>query len=228
MAKKKLIRFVENEKFACLHQLEAKKLIEDFHPNYGKWAANCFNNANELVLELGCGRGEYAIGLGRLFPTKNFIGYDIKGSRLYFGAKEVHETGVNNVAFVRGAIDFIDRVFAREVNEIWITFPDPFIEKPKRRLTSPFYLNRYLKVLKPGGIVNLKTDNVELFDFTNWLVRKNDLKILKICRNVHAQTDIPEVEAIQTTYEKKFVAQGKPIHLLRFVLNKAVTMPDAD
>ncbi len=228
MAKKKLIRFAENEKFTCLHQLVAKRLIEDFHPNYGKWASNCFNNANELVLELGCGRGEYAIGLGRLFPDKNFIGYDIKGSRLFFGAKEVHETGVVNVAFVRGAIDFIDRVFAREISEIWITFPDPFIEKPKRRLTSPFYLNRYLKVLKPGGTINLKTDNVELFDYTNWLVRKNNLRILKICRNVHVQTCIPEVEAIQTTYEKRFVAQGKPIHLLKFVLDQAVVMPESD
>lgn len=228
MGKKKLIRFSENENFSCLHQLQAKKLIEEPHRNFGHWGENCFNNSNEIVLELGCGRGEYALGLARLFPHKNFIGYDIKGSRLFFGAKEVHQAGINNVAFVRGSIDFVDRVFNREIAEIWITFPDPFIEKVRRRLTAPVFLNRYLRALQAGGMISLKTDNEELYNFTHWLARHNGLTIVKACRNLHAQTQLSPEESIQTTYEQKFRAAGKPIHLLKFILDREVSMPEAE
>ena len=222
MGKKKLIRFAENRNFACLHQLSALQLREQPHPFSGSWSGKAFNNDQDLILELGCGRGEYALGLGALFPEKNFIGCDIKGSRLYFGAKEVLEKQIGNVAFVRTAIDLIDRIFYQEISEIWITFPDPFIEKPRRRLTSPFFLNRYLKVLKPGGLISLKTDNEEFFNFTLWLARENNLKIVKVCRNVHAQSSLSAEEAIQTRYEQKFRAQGKPIYLLKFILDHEI------
>ncbi|MFZ5952975.1 MAG: tRNA (guanosine(46)-N7)-methyltransferase TrmB [Candidatus Rifleibacteriota bacterium] len=222
MGKKKLVRFKENRNFSCLHQLNAKEILKSPHPFQGSWSASQFGNQNSIVLELGCGRGEYTLGLARLFPERNFIGCDIKGSRLFFGAKQVEEAGIKNAAFVRGAIDLIDRVFAAEIDEIWITFPDPYIEKPRKRLTSPVFLNKYRQALKPQGIISLKTDDYGLFKFTTWVARENGLKILKSCENLHQQTEISPEETIMTTYEQKFIAAGKAIHLLKFVLDREI------
>ncbi|GAB4267182.1 MAG: tRNA (guanosine(46)-N7)-methyltransferase TrmB [Candidatus Rifleibacteriota bacterium] len=222
MGKKKLIRFEQNKKFACLCELDAKQLIDAPHVFRGKWSPEFFGNDHELVLELGCGRGEYTLGLARLEPEKNFIGVDIKGSRLFFGAREVHETRLANAGFIRSKIDFIDRIFGREVTEIWITFPDPFSEKPNRRLTSPVFLNKYHEILKPHGVVTLKTDDSELYEFTLWIARKNGLKILKKTTDLYGQAVANTKEAIKTTYERKFLDQNKKICLLSFILDRKV------
>ncbi|MDN5279926.1 MAG: tRNA (guanine-N7-)-methyltransferase [Clostridiales bacterium] len=222
MGKKKLIRFAENKSFDCLIELDAKDLLQQPHELKGSWAKSYFKNSREIVLELGCGRGEYILGLSRLYPDKNFMGLDIKGSRLYFGAKEVHEANIDNAAFIRSKIDFIDRIFETEVDEIWLTFPDPFSGKPSRRLTSPFFLNRYLKILKKNGIVSLKTDDFELFSFSRWIARENGLRIIKECENLYGQESISAEENIKTTYEARFLAEGKNIHLLKFVLDREI------
>lgn len=222
MGKKKLIRFVANQKFACLFEPPAKELMATPHELRGRWCQDFFGNENELVVEIGCGRGEYALGLARVFPKRNFLGIDIKGSRLFHGAKEVNEEKLTNVGFIRSQIDFIDRIFSREVDEIWITFPDPYAEKPRKRLTSPVFLNRYLQILKPDGIVSLKTDDSELFNFTRWIAEKNHLKILRASEDIYAEGQPQGAEAIQTTYERKFLQLGKGICLLKFVLDKKI------
>lgn len=222
MAKQKLIRFAENEKFDCLIALDPRDLMLKSHEMKGKWCADFFGNDNPLILEMGCGKGEYTLGLAKLFPDKNFIGIDIKGSRLYHGAKEVHENSIPNAAFIRTKADFIDKIFEREVAEIWVTFPDPFPEKPRRRLTSPFFLNRYLKTLKPGGIVSLKTDDNGLFSFTRWVAQQNNLEILIESEDVYFDGEPDGEDSIKTTYEKKFLQEGKKICLLKFLLDKEV------
>lgn len=224
MGKKKLIRFAQNENFTFLHQPDAKELLQTPHPFRGNWANRQFGNQNELVLELGCGRGEYATGLAKMFPEKNFIGIDIKGSRLFFAAGRIVGEKIANVALVRCAIDLIDRIFYREVSEIWITFPDPYTEKVRRRLTSPFYLNRYVNTLKPhGGLISLKTDDAGLYGFTRWIAESNRLKIIKNSSDLHSSDHLSAEEKILTTYEQKFMAAGKPIHLLKFILDREVS-----
>jgi tRNA (guanine-N7-)-methyltransferase len=159
--------------------------------------------------------------MARMFPGKNFIGIDIKGSRLFHPAREISEEGMANAALLRCKIDFIDQIFAAEVNEIWVTFPDPFIEKPRRRLTSPFFLSRYHKVLRPGGIINLKTDNTEVYSSTLALAQENGLPILKATDDLYSGA-VTKVESIKTTYERKFLEAGKKICLLRFVLDRQI------
>ncbi|HEU4716592.1 MAG TPA: tRNA (guanosine(46)-N7)-methyltransferase TrmB, partial [Bacteroidia bacterium] len=158
MYKNKLTRFAEMKSMANVVQYTFRDLEKGIHPLRGKWKQDFFRNEKPIVLELGCGKGEYTVGMATRFPGKNFIGVDIKGARMHRGASQAQEAGLHNAAFLRTRIDFINALFAEnEVSEIWITFPDPQKEKPKKRLTSPGFLVRYAKLLTPGGIIHLKT-----------------------------------------------------------------------
>ena len=213
MGKDKLKRFAEVNTFSNVLQLEAGK------PLKGVWNSGFFNNSNPVVLELACGKGEYTVNLAMLFPEKNFIGIDYKGNRIWRGAKTALEDGVNNVAFLRIQIETILDYFAPgEVDEIWITFPDPQpqVSREKKRLTSGRFLEMYKQILKPGGFVNLKTDNDAFYTYTVDKINGAGL-------SVHAKTDdlyhsefADEVLSIKTYYEKKYLKENKNINYLKF------------
>lgn len=220
MAKQKLIRFKENENFDRLFQPRAKQLLEQPHEFRGNWGAKVFNNSNPIVLEIGCGRGEYTVGLAKLQPDHNFIGIDIKGSRLFHGVKTVTDESMTNAIFIRTLADFVDAIFYREISQIWITFPDPFEGKDRRKLTAPGFLAKYYRVLQPNGVVTLKTDDSGIYEFTLEIVKKYNLPVLINTTDLYASEHIDSLPTIQTVYEKKFLAEGKKIHLLSFVLDK--------
>jgi len=193
------------------------------HPLKGNWSREIFGNTNPIVLELGCGKGEYTTGLARRFPGKNFIGTDIKGARIWRGAKTAIEENLANVAFLRTRIEFMESFFARdEVDEIWITFPDPHPGKrnSNKRLTCPWFLNKYRNFLKNNGMIHLKTDNPELFDYTEKLISENNLQIIRSTRDLHSENPDDEILAIRTHYEESFLEKGLKINYLSFILEK--------
>ncbi len=221
MAQKKLIRFAAIKAFT--------NVLEYPTGMQGQWPA-FFKNENTLVLELACGKGEYAVGLGKMFAEKNFIGLDVKGNRIYIGAKQALETGLANVAFLRTEIDKITNYFAEgEVAEIWITFPDPQLRlsKAKKRLTHPRFLRLYQKILQTGGKVNLKTDSPVLYQFTKTVIELYGLKIVMDYTDVHKQATEPELLQIKTHYEGLDISASGRIHYLQFVL-PAGALPDKD
>jgi len=218
MAKQKLIRFEENEKFDRLFQPNAKRLLQQPHEFRGKWGEKVFNNDNPIVLELGCGRGEYTVGLAKLQPDHNFIGIDIKGSRLFHGVKAVTDENLDNAVFIRTLADFVDAIFECEISQIWITFPDPFEGKDRRKLTAPGFLAKYQKILMPNGQITLKTDDAGIYEFTLDLVEKYNLPVLINTNDLYGSGQADALPPIQTAYENKFLAMGKKIHLLRFGL----------
>lgn len=181
-----------------------------------------FKNKNPITLELGCGKGEYTVSLAQIHPQRNFIGLDIKGARFWKGAKYAQEHRLHNVAFIRTRIDQINHFFSSHDNieEIWITFPDPQLResKEKKRLTSPIFLNRYRQFAKPGTIVHLKTDSVELYQYTLEVIEEAKLQTINKSRDIDADYANHPVLAIQTHYESIWRKQGKPIHYLAFVL----------
>lgn len=191
----------------------------------GKWH-DFFGNRNPIVLELGCGRGEYTVGLARLYPEKNFIGVDIKGARMWTGATESMREGLKNVAFLRTNIEIIDRFFEPdEVQEIWLTFSDPQMKKVTKRLTSTFFMNRYRKFLVDGGLIHLKTDSNFLFTYTTCMVEKNNLPVefstTDLYHSVlaeHPDTEEARILSIQTYYEQQWIDRGLNIKYLRFRL----------
>jgi len=186
----------------------------------GKWNTEFFKNSNPIVLELGCGKGEYTVALGEKYPEKNFIGIDIKGSRLWRGAKTAVEQEMGNVAFVRTQIELIGGIFAHdEVSEIWITFPDPQIKykRTKHRMTNPDFLELYKKILSPDGIVHLKTDSEFMHGYTLGLLQGLGCDILYSNHNIYRNEGAPgEVTGIQTFYEKQYLEINKPITYIRF------------
>ena len=187
----------------------------------GKWCGEVFGNDHALVLELGCGKGEYTVGLARNYPGKNFMGLDIKGARIWTGARAAHEEGLANVAFLRTRIDFVNSFFARdEVEEIWITFPDPQEKKKrqKKRLTGALFLNMYREFLKDGGRIHLKTDNLQLYRDTLDLLRYNKLELEQESTDIYREGWNDERVSIQTYYERGFLAEGLKINYLRFRL----------
>jgi tRNA (guanine-N7-)-methyltransferase len=209
-------------KFAAIGERE--NVIEHSDETHGqiqgKWREQQFLNENPVVLEVGCGRGEYTIGMARLFPDKNFVGTDIKGERLWKGSSMAEEEELENVAFLRTFIERIDENFAEnEVNEIWITFPDP---RPrdrdiKRRLTSPRFLELYKKILKPDGLLHLKTDNLGLYEYTlEVLQERNDICQLQHTVDLYHSELQEHTMGIYTTYEKRYLAEGIPIKYLQF------------
>ena len=185
----------------------------------GKWGESFFKNDHPIVLELGCGRGEYTVGLGRLFPEKNFIGVDIKGARMWTGATESLREGMKNVAFLRTNIEIIDRFFgANEVSEIWLTFSDPQMKKPTKRLTSSYFLERYRRFLKDGGLVHVKSDSNFLYTYTKYLIETNSLPVEVMTDDLYHSGQADEILGIRTYYEQQWLDRGLNIKYIKFVL----------
>lgn len=220
MGHHKLERFAENLTFDNLFQVSYAMLQEDGFDKKGKWC-DYFGNGNPITLELGCGKGDYTVALARLHPDRNFIGVDIKGARLWRGAKTATEEKMGNVAFIRTRIEMIDRFFAPgEVGEIWITFPDPQPKKPGKRLVSPRFLECYSHFLAQGSPIHLKTDSQELHEYALEEVIKPNGYPLEYATNDLYNTDYEgEAKLTQTFYEKMFLAEGKPITYLKFRIN---------
>jgi len=219
-SKNKLKRFKENESFANVFQPNRDELVTGQFSLKGLWNQTFFKNDNPLVLELGCGKGEYSIGMAKKYPDRNFIGIDIKGARFWRGAKTAVDEGISNVAFLRIQIELIAYAFAEnEVDEIWITFPDPQIKykRTKHRMTNMEFLERYKKILKPEGVVNLKTDSEFMHGYTLGLLHGAGHEVLYANHNVYKQEGSPEeVTGIQTFYESQYLEQNKPITYIRF------------
>lgn len=219
-SKNKQRRFDENETFDNVYQPTRDALVDKKFILKGNWNRSVFRNNNPLVLELGCGKGEYSVALAKKYPNKNFIGIDIKGARFWRGAKTATEEKIPNVAFLRTQIELIEYSFAQnEVDEIWITFPDPQIKykRTKHRLTNADFLNRYKTILKEDGIVNLKTDSEFMHGYTLGLLHGAGHEVLYANHNVYKQEGSPEeVTSIQTFYESQYLEQGKPITFIRF------------
>ena len=220
-SKKKLRRFRENEGFKNVIQPSRQEVLEGRFEFKGRWS-EAFFNENPIVLELGCGKGEYTVGLARQNPTKNYIGIDIKGARLWRGAKTAIEESLENVIFLRTQIELLELLFnENEVSEIWLTFPDPQIKykRTKHRLTNPEFLNKYKTVLADEGEIHLKTDSEYLHGYTLGLLQGSGHEILYANHNVYRNEGSPEdVLNIQTHYEKQFLEMGKPITYIRFRL----------
>lgn len=217
-SKDKLKRFKENESFHCLIQPATEEVLGKDHPLKGHWGEKIFGNSNPIVLELGCGKGEYTIALSRRNPNINYIGIDIKGARLWRGAKTATEEHLGNVAFLRTHIEFITSLFAPgEVSEIWITFADPQLLRERKRLVNPIFCSRYRQIMDPQGVVNLKTDSRFLHEYAYEFALRNGLEVL--CKNadVYAAFDgDPIVTDVQTFYESYYLKRGKKITYLKF------------
>lgn len=231
MGKGKLKKFRENESFSCLVQPATEEVLHRDHPLKGRWKNEMFHNDHPIVLELGCGKGEYTVALGERFPEKNHIGIDIKGARLWKGAKYATQQGLGNVAFLRTRIEFIESLFGpEEIDEIWITFADPQERKPRKRLTHPRFLESYRRILAPEGIIHLKTDSRLLHHFTRETVLQNGLPLIEACEDIYGTGRADDLLSIQTFYEKNFLAQGIPITYLAFRLDnkKVLVEPEWD
>ena len=241
MGHDKLRKFAENETFTCLLQPDASLVLDksgdpseglrlNDHPIKGRWNGEMFHNDHPIVLELGCGKGEYTIDLSRRFPECNYIGVDIKGARLWRGAKTATEQALPNVAFLRTRIEFIEAFFGPgEVSSIWLTFSDPQLKSENSRLTSPLFLERYRKFLKPGGVIHLKTDSRFLHEYSKAVVLENGLTILASTTDLYNSRGVfpPETASnlgaelfeVQTFYERMFLSQGYKITYLAFTID---------
>jgi tRNA (guanine-N7-)-methyltransferase len=229
VGKNKLARWTEFGSYDNVIQ----PLIEDVagkdHPIKGRWNSELFKNNNPIVLELGCGKGEYSVGLAENFPDKNFIGIDIKGARMWRGAKTANEKNLPNVAFLRMRIEFINSFFSRdEVDEIWITFPDPHpgARNSNKRLTSPWFLNTYRLFLKDKGLIHLKTDNKELYEFTMRTLAHNNLQTIFSTNDLYSEQS-DNILSIKTHYEKIYLTSGIRITYLSFRLEKNKNIENA-
>ena len=212
MGKNKLKKFAEMETFANVFQ-------PPYEPMAGQWRAKYFHNDNPIVVELGCGRGEYTVGLAERYPNKNFIGVDIKGARMWAGAKQAIEKGLSNVAFLRTQIEFITEFFAAdEIDEIWITFCDPQMKKATKRLTSTYFMQRYHKIMKPNGLIHLKTDSPFLYTYTTEMLRLNPYHVLANTDDLYAGELYPDARALQTHYEKQWLDRGLSIKYIEWQL----------
>ena len=233
MGKGKQSKFEEMKTFNNVFQPDFEEVFQSDFKLKDHWSSHHFGNDNPIILELGCGKGEYTVGLAEIFPEKNFIGVDIKGARIWKGAKGAHLKGMPNVAFIRTRIEFIASFFgAGEVEEIWLTFPDPQLKKRrhKKRLTSSRFLNIYRSFLRDGGIMHLKTDNAVLYHYTRDLIQFNDLRLDYATEDLHGGNKAKLANNIQTFYEKQFIEQGLPIHYLKFSLPsmKIIAEPGED
>lgn len=221
MGKDKLRRFAENLTFECMIQPDFEEIFHRDHPLKGHWREKFFGNDHPIVLELGCGKGEYTIALAQRDPGRNYIGVDIKGARMWRGAKTATERQMRNVAFVRTRIEFIGSFFGEdEIDEIWITFPDPQLKtrRAKKRLTSPLFLESYARMLKPEGAINLKTDSQHLYEYTDAVVRRFGLPCEISNRDIYGSGFADEVLSVKTAYEQMFLERGLPITYTRFSL----------
>lgn len=231
MGKAKISKFEEMKTFENVFQPSFEEVFgKDFRLK-GKWGSEFFGNDHPITLELGCGKGEYSVGLARLFPERNFIGIDIKGARIWTGARLASEEGIRNVAFIRTRIEFINSFFTEnEIDEIWLTFPDPQLKKRrnKKRLTSPRFLNSYRGFLRDGGSIHLKTDNAELFHYTLSVAELNGLPVRSATNDLYRGGQDSTAHGIQTFYEKQFLEAGLPIHYLAFELPATARVVEAE
>lgn len=223
MGKGKLAKFADMQAYSNVYEYPFRALQEAPCPLRGRWAEDVFAApAAPITLELGCGKGEYALGLAKANPRGSYIGVDIKGARMWTGATEALQQGIANVAFLRTEIENLPRLFAPgEVYEIWLTFSDPQMKRAQKRMTSTYFLERYRKVMKDGGVVNVKTDSNFLFTYTRHVVSVNHLPLLHCCDDVYAApagTLPPEVAGLQTYYENQWRGRGIPIKFISFAL----------
>ncbi len=233
MGKGKLQKFAEMETFSNVFQYPFSVIENVPFEMKGHWREQYFHNDNPIVLELGCGKGEYTVELARLYPQVNFIGVDIKGARMHKGAKEALTAGLSNVAFLRTNIEIIDRFFAKdEVQEIWLTFSDPQMKNPRKRLTSTYFMNRYRHFLVDGGLIHLKTDSNFLFTYTTYMVEENRLPLLFRTEDLYHTDGIDEetrkILSIQTFYEAQWIARGLNIRYMKFHLPQQGELVEPD
>lgn len=220
MGKNKLAKFDDMERFENVIQVPYGKLQQESFVLKGKWAKDFFKNDNPIILELGCGKGEYTVELAQKNPSVNYIGVDIKGARMHVGAKEAIEKNLKNVAFLRTNIEIINHFFREnEIDEIWLTFPDPQMKKTRKRLTSTAFLNLYKQFLKIDGIIHLKTDSNFQYTYTSALVHLNQFKILAETNNLYDSEILNETLQIKTFYEKQWLSRGITIKYLAFKIN---------
>ena len=229
MSKGKLAKFADMAEYPHVFEYPFSVMEDVPFEMKGHWHRDFFKNDNPIVLELGCGRGEYTVGLGRLFPDKNFIGVDIKGARMWSGATESLKAGMTNVAFLRTNIEIIDRFFAPgEVSEIWLTFSDPQMKKATKRLTSTYFMNRYRRFLVDSGIIHLKTDSNFMFTYTKYMVEHNQLPVEFCTDDLYHSGLVDDILSIRTYYEQQWLDRGLNIKYLKFRLPQEGTLEEPD
>lgn len=229
MGKGKLAKFADMARYP--HVFECPYSLADDVPfgMKGHWREKFFGNDSSIALELGCGRGEYTVGLGRMFPEKNFIGVDIKGARMWTGATESLRAGMKNVAFLRTNIEIIDRFFgAGEIDEIWLTFSDPQMKKVTKRLTSTFFMERYRRFLKDGGLVHVKTDSNFMFTYTRCMVERNHLPVRFLTDDLYHSGLAGGILGIRTYYEQQWLERGLAIKYIAFSLPQSGRLEEPD
>ncbi len=230
MGKNKLKKFADMASYDHVFEADFEALSKGEFLQKGHWH-EWFGNDNPIVIELGCGRGEYTVGLARRDPAKNYIGVDIKGARMHAGATEAANEGLKNVAFLRTRIEFIERFFAPgEVSEIWVTFPDPQMRKPRKRLVGTLMLSRYRTFLRPDGPVHLKTDSPFLLEYTRLMMEHNNITPQAFTSDLYAQGEPDPALGIRTYYEQKWIDAGMTIKYIRFIIPQTVDLiePDVD
>ena len=222
MGKNKLKKFADLAKLDNVIEAQFDEIFRKDYFRKGSWKSDYFKNDRPIVLELGCGKGEYTVGLGQMFPDKNFIGIDIKGARMHQGAMLAHELNLTNAIFIRTRIEFINSFFgAGEVDEIWLTFPDPQMKKATKRLSSTHFLKLYASFLKPGGIIHLKTDSNFLYTYTREMIKENGLDVLVDEKDLYHSNYVDEILSLKTFYESQWMAKNIPIKYLQFKLSSA-------
>lgn len=229
MAKNKLAKFAEMDQLPNVFQPRHAEIFRTDYPLKGKWSQEVFRNNHPLILEIGCGKGEYTVELARLYPEKNFIGIDVKGARMWKGAKAAMETGMTNVAFLRMYAEMLESAFApEEIAEIWITFPDPQMAKARKRLTGSRFLTLYQKILAPGALIHLKTDSDFLYTYTSELIKANSLAPQVSTPDLYGCGLDDKILGIKTFYEKQWLSRGKTIKYIRFSIPAATPLTEPD
>ena len=233
MGKGKLAKFADMETYENVFQYPFSVVEHVPFEMKGHWREQYFHNDHPIVLELGCGKGEYTVELAKLYPDINFIGVDIKGARMWTGATQALHEGLKNVAFLRTNIEIIERFFSEnEVQEIWLTFSDPQMKNPRKRLTSTYFMERYRKFLVDGGIIHLKTDSNFLFTYTTYMVEHNHLPVLLSTRDLYSEdsenSEYSEAASIQTYYESMWIARGLNIKYMKWRLPRTGTPSEPD
>ena len=233
MGKGKLAKFADMETYENVFQYPYSVVEHVPFEMKGKWHEQYFHNQNPIVLELGCGKGEYTVELAKLYPEMNFIGVDIKGARMWTGATQALNEGLKNVAFLRTNIEIIERFFAEdEVQEIWLTFSDPQMKNPRKRLTSTFFMERYRKFLVDGGIIHLKTDSNFLFTYTTYMVERNHLPVQERTEDLYHNSQLSTLHSplltIQTYYESMWIARGLNIKYMKWQLPREGAFEEPD
>lgn len=225
-----MAKFADLETFPHVFQVKAQEIRQDLQfEMQGKWKEIFFGNNNPIVLELGCGKGEYTVSLARLFPEKNFIGVDIKGARLWTGAKDAHLSGLKNVAFLRTNVEMINHFFgSNEVDEIWLTFPDPQMKKLTKRLTATNFMALYQQFVKSEGLIHLKTDSNFMYTYTQEMIKTNGYVVNQNIDDLYAQSEIDEILNIKTYYEQQWLGRGLTIKYLQFVLSNRNVFVEPD